>query len=145
MSAPHLVPAPATGTPTLPLFLYGTLKPGEVRWFALDGRTVGEPVEAHVPGHLYDTGWGYPAWVPADEGSVPGVVLALAPETAAAVWAEVCEIEGGVEGEYAPVETRTLDGTSVLAFPYHVAPGSPVPQGFIRIAAWHHGPVAMEV
>ena len=144
MTSPRLAPVPSSGAPSLPLFLYGTLKPGESRWFALEGRTVGEARPAQVPGHLYDTGWGYPAWVPADEGVVPGIVLALDPRTAAAAWAEVCEIEGGVVGEYAPVETLTLDGTAVLAFPYHVPPGTTVPEGFQRIAVWHHGPVPLE-
>ena len=144
MTPPRLVPVPSSGAPALPLFLYGTLKPGEVRWFALEGRTIGQPRHAEVPGRLYDTGWGYPAWVPADDGVVPGVVLALDPLTAAAAWAEVCDIEGGVEGEYAPVETCTLDGEAVLAFPYHLPPGAPVPEGFRRIVAWHHGPVPLD-
>ena len=132
---------PDTGHPALPLFVYGTLQPAEVRWFALAGRTLGDPVPDAVAGRLYDTGWGYPAWVPGPDGAVPGVALRLDPVTAAETWSEVCRIEGGVEGEYAPVETVTLAGRPVLAFPYHVAPGSVLPAGFRLIAAWRQGPV----
>lgn len=58
---------------SLPLFVYGTLAPGEVRWFALSGRIVGDPIPDAVTGHLYDTGWDYPAWVPGPStGECPG-------------------------------------------------------------------------
>ena len=47
-------------TPTH-LFVYGTLRPGEVRWHHLQPYVVDDGVDDTAAGHLFDTGLGYPA------------------------------------------------------------------------------------
>ena len=63
----------------LPVFVYGTLRPGESRWPLI--RDVVESVEeATLLGRVVDTGRGYPALLLDGSGTVPGVLVHLAPE-----------------------------------------------------------------
>ena len=55
-----------TGTAVRHLFVYGTLRPGEVRWHHLEPFVVGDGIDSTVRGDLYDTGLDYPAAVFAD-------------------------------------------------------------------------------
>jgi gamma-glutamylcyclotransferase (GGCT)/AIG2-like uncharacterized protein YtfP len=43
------------------LFVYGTLRPGDVRWHFLAPFAADHGVDDGVDGHLFDTGLGYPA------------------------------------------------------------------------------------
>jgi len=124
----------------MPVFVYGTLQPGEVRWFALDGKVLvpeGEPDT--VRGRLWDTGFDYPA-LTLDEPavSVPGHVLRLLPDTAIDTWTLLVDIEGGVDSSYQPQIITTESGVRALAFPYSAAP----PDHFVAITRWRHGPQA---
>ena len=47
--------------PVAHLFVYGTLRPGEVRWRFLEPFVVDEGVADAAIGQLFDTGLGYPA------------------------------------------------------------------------------------
>ncbi|MGI6356715.1 MAG: gamma-glutamylcyclotransferase family protein [Lentisphaeria bacterium] len=66
------------------LAVYGTLMKGErnEHWGA-DARS---RVPCTIQGALYDTGWGYPAFVPDDDGrDVTAELLELTPETLARI------------------------------------------------------------
>jgi len=128
-------------------FLYGTLMPGHLRWgliapFAVSSRA------ARVDGQLYDTGRGWPAarfaaplgvapvaGPDAVEGAtVPGWLVELAPTAAAALLAQLDEVEGaavawepasgapaplvvpGFAGSYRRVRVRTADGDEAWAY-----------------------------
>lgn len=121
-----------------PLFVYGTLQPGESRWFALRDAVAGAPRRAEVAGAVWDTGYAYPAWTPSPAGIVPGQLLHLRPESAVETWRLVVEIEGGVTGVYVPALVLTATDEVALAFLY-----DDDPTGFVRIAAWDHGPVPL--
>ena len=52
-----LLLSPVVDGELLPVFVYGTLQPDEVRWFALEGRVRNPQGEADaVTGRLWDTG-----------------------------------------------------------------------------------------
>ena len=91
------------------LFVYGTLMPGEALWPALAPFAVSwQAVSA--PGHLWDTGHGYPG-VRFDPGGSPvtGVLVVLDPARAA----EAVELLDEIEDEgrlYRRVEVATSAG-----------------------------------
>ena len=58
------------------LFVYGTLRPGDVAWELLRPHVIGTPVATSVLGALYDTGRGYPA-LRTGTDVVPGWVVTL--------------------------------------------------------------------
>ena len=58
------------------LFVYGTLMPGRLRWPLIADDVVRQRPSA-VPGTLYDTGLGYPAFVVGGDHRVPGWLLGL--------------------------------------------------------------------
>jgi len=121
----------------LPVFVYGTLQPGEVRWFALEGRVLDESGEPdHVVGQLWDTGLGYPALTLDGTSLCPGHVIRLAPSTAVETWRDLVAIEGGVDSTYQPAIITTVSGVRALAFPY----GSSPPPHFRPITRWRLGP-----
>lgn len=133
-----LVDSPYVDDHLMPVFVYGTLQPGEVRWFALEGRVVDDAGEPdHVLGRLWDTGRDFPA-LTLDHPAVlvPGRVLRLRAESAMATWALLVEIEGGADSAYQPAVITTVSGVRALAFPY----GAPPPDDFVSIRAWRHGP-----
>ena len=94
------------------VFVYGTLMPGESRWPALRRYAVSwGPATAR--GRLWDTGRGYPA-VRFDQSgdAVPGVLVTIAPESAAVAVALLDRIEG--EGVlYRRVWVATSGGPAV--------------------------------
>lgn len=85
--------APNHQAKALPLFVYGTLRPGESRWPALRDM-VERSEEASVMGRLFDTGRGYPALSLAGADEVPGMLLHLAPDAAVRAMREADSIEG---------------------------------------------------
>ncbi|MFJ5728086.1 gamma-glutamylcyclotransferase family protein [Streptomyces paradoxus] len=115
---------------TLPFFVYGTLRPGEVNHdLFLRGRTRSEE-----PGRLADTvlyaGPGYPYAVEEPGGGVVrGELVTALPEAYAGLLAELDRLE-----EYAPGDPRSLyerverkvvreaDGVAVRAWVYVAAP-----------------------
>ncbi|HEX4703645.1 MAG TPA: gamma-glutamylcyclotransferase family protein [Pseudonocardiaceae bacterium] len=92
------------------LFVYGTLMPGDVAWHLLQPHVTGEPVPAHVPGALHDTGLGYPALC-AGDANVPGWTVRLrSPATA------LTELDAYEGAEYRRV--RVVDSTGALCWTY---------------------------
>ncbi|PWI20830.1 hypothetical protein DI272_33780 [Streptomyces sp. Act143] len=114
--------------PSLPFFVYGTLRPGEPNHNRfLDGRTrAEEPARLHGAA-LYD-GPGYPYAVE-EPGTVRGDLVTARPEAYAALLVALDRLE-----EYAPGDPRNLyerverevvreaDGTPVRAWVYVAAP-----------------------
>ena len=56
------------------LFVYGTLRPGDVRWHLLEPFVVDEGWPDTISGRLFDTGLDYPAAI-LDERAEPGGVI----------------------------------------------------------------------
>ena len=99
--------------PTVVIAAYGTLRSGESN--AHFCRNAISRRRAEIPGSLYDTGRGYPAYVP--EGGTPVVVELI--EISLSDWAGVDRLEG-----YPRLYGRTLleftleDGSTVPAWIY---------------------------
>lgn len=119
----------------LPLFVYGTLMPGHLRWPVLEPHAVGwRPAAAE--GHLYDTGQGWPAavFIPGDD-LVRGWAVDLRPEVAELVMAHLDEVEGVAEGLFRRVEVALLGDDPAVAYEL-----GPTPAGLLRIPAWTDQP-----
>lgn len=139
MSSPHV--SPIGDGELLPVFVYGTLQPGEVRGFAMQGRVVdAQGVTDHVRGRLWDTGFQYPALTLDGDNRVPGLVMHLLAETADETWQLLVDIEGGVDSTYVPTIVETESGTTAVVFAYCAEP----PSYFAPIAAWRGGPIAFD-
>ena len=98
------------------LFVYGTLRPGEVRWHHLEPFVVGEAVDTSVAGQLYDTGLSYPAAVFGGPGRIVGRVYPLVPERLDAALAHLDEVEGAVRGGYTRGAGTTDSGHAAWAY-----------------------------
>jgi len=112
------------------LFVYGTLRPGDVRWHFLAPFVVDDGWLDTVPGQLFDTGLDYPAAMFDDEGTIVGHTFALLVESAARALEVLDEVEGIVDGEYSRVMVRT--GRGVDAWAYASGSGldlTPIPSG----------------
>jgi gamma-glutamylcyclotransferase (GGCT)/AIG2-like uncharacterized protein YtfP len=97
------------------LFVYGTLRPGGVRWHHLAPFVdEGSGADALVDGALYDTGHGYPAARFDEPGTIVGKVYALLDPDAAL--AHLDEVEGAVAGLYHRVVVHTHDGAEAWAY-----------------------------
>ena len=100
------------------LFVYGTLRPGDVRWPILEPFVADGGVDDAVAGVVYDTGVGYPAAVFGGEDIITGRTYSLRLETLdqalAALDAEECSVEGG----YHRVELVTETGVTAWAYQY---------------------------
>jgi gamma-glutamylcyclotransferase (GGCT)/AIG2-like uncharacterized protein YtfP len=121
----------------LPLFVYGTLMPGHLRWGVLEPHAVGWRPAA-VEGHLYDTAQGWPAAVfrPGPD-LVKGWAVDLRPEVAGVVMDHLDEVEGVDQGLFRRVEVALLGGERVAAYEL-----GPAPAGLSRIADWEGHPEA---
>ena len=85
--------------------MYGTLRPGEVRWHHLERFVVGEGIDTTVSGDVYDTGLGYPAAIFGGDNTVRGRLYQLSPVSAALEHLD--EVEGAVRGLYRRVVIET--------------------------------------
>jgi gamma-glutamylcyclotransferase (GGCT)/AIG2-like uncharacterized protein YtfP len=115
---------------TLPFFVYGTLRPGEVNHgLFLRGRTRSEEPGRLADAVLYE-GPGYPYAVEEPGGgAVSGELVTALPEAYAGLLAELDRLEEYVPGDprslYERVErkvVRDTDGAAVLAWVYVAAP-----------------------
>jgi gamma-glutamylcyclotransferase (GGCT)/AIG2-like uncharacterized protein YtfP len=125
---------PVSGVPSADdwpdrVFVYGTLRPGDVAWWRIAPHVVDEPRVTRLPGTLYDTGLGYPALHPEPTGDpVPGWTLRL--RSPARALAELDEYEGAC---YRRV--RVVDSTGRLCWTYL---WSAAVDGMARLAnGWH--------
>jgi len=115
----------------LPLFVYGTLMPGHLRWAVLEPHALSWRPAA-VEGHLYDTGEGWPAAVfRPGEDLVKGWAVDLDPAVADVVLAHLDEVEGVEQGLFRRVEVALLDGEPAVAYELGTDPAA-----LARIAEW---------
>jgi gamma-glutamylcyclotransferase (GGCT)/AIG2-like uncharacterized protein YtfP len=102
------------------LFVYGTLRPGEVRWQHLepyvDGDGIDTGIDTSVAGELYDTGLQYPAAMFGGDARILGRVYPLASERVSAALAHLDEVEGAVRGLYHRVVVATESGHDAWAY-----------------------------
>lgn len=96
------------------LFVYGTLRPGEVRWRHLEPFVVGDGADTFVPGDVYDTGLEYPAAKFGGDGRITGRVYELT--RLAEALAHLDAVEGAVRGLYRRVVVQTESGHSAWAY-----------------------------
>jgi gamma-glutamylcyclotransferase (GGCT)/AIG2-like uncharacterized protein YtfP len=109
----------AAGPPPLHLFVYGTLRRGEVRWQYLAPLLAGPLRADAVSGRLYDTGRGYPAAVfGATGGTITGETGQLRSDGLADALALLDEIEGAVHDLYRRVVVTTAGGVVAWAYEY---------------------------
>jgi gamma-glutamylcyclotransferase (GGCT)/AIG2-like uncharacterized protein YtfP len=59
------------------VFVYGTLRPSGRAWSLMGPLVVGAPIDAWLPGRVYDTGRGYPALRLGGPGLAHGTLLTL--------------------------------------------------------------------
>ena len=115
----------------LPLFVYGTLMPGHLRWAVLEPHAVSWRPAA-VEGHLYDTGQGWPAAVfTPGEDLVRGWAVDLDPAVVDVVMAHLDEVEGVEHGLFRRVEVTLLGGEPVVSYELGTRPDA-----LARIPEW---------
>ena len=100
------------------LFVYGTLRPGDVRWSLLERYVADEGVDDTTAGRVYDTGLDYPAAVFGDGGLISGRTYRLKSELLAEALAVLDEEEDTVAGLYRRVRIRTTSGIEAWAYAY---------------------------
>ena len=98
------------------VFVYGTLRPGDLRWRFLAPFVVDDGWFDSVPGQLFDTGLDYPAAVFNDVGTISGHTFGLLDESSDRALDALDEIEGVVEGGFARVMVRTARGVDAWAY-----------------------------
>lgn len=102
---------------TFHLFVYGTLRPGEVRWQHLEPFVVGEGIDTTVAGEVYDTGLDYPAARFGNRSGgdrIIGRVYELTRLDEALAHLDL--VEGAVRGLYQRVEVTTSSGHVAWAY-----------------------------
>lgn len=100
------------------LFVYGTLRPGDVRWGLLAPYVVDDGVADRVPGQLFDTGLDYPAATFGGDGIVHGQTFMLHADTLDECLALLDEEEDTVAGLYRRIEIVTESGARAWAYEY---------------------------
>ncbi len=112
------------------LFVYGTLRPGDVRWAILQPFVVDGGMPDSVSGHLFDTGFDYPAAVFRPDGTIHGHTFSLLSKSIDHALSVLDEVEDIVGGEYHRVTVRTHLGLDAWAYAYgaglHL---TPIPSG----------------
>lgn len=106
------------------LFVYGTLRPGELRWPFLAPFVVDDGHDDSAPGALYDTGLGYPAALFDDDGTtICGRTYGLLEASLGRALTELDRVEGAVRGLYERVVVTTGTGVSAWAYQFGSDPG----------------------
>jgi gamma-glutamylcyclotransferase (GGCT)/AIG2-like uncharacterized protein YtfP len=100
------------------LFVYGTLRPGEVRWAFLEPFVDGEGDDDTASGALYDSGRGYPAARFDQPGLIHGRRYRLRAESMAEALGSLDEVEAAVELLFRRVAVRTTTGIEAWAYEY---------------------------
>ncbi len=109
------VPAP------IHLFVYGTLRPGDVRWHHLSPFVVDDGWKDTAAGSVFDTGLDYPAAVFDGSGTIHGRTYALLSASQRRCLELLDEVEGVVDGAYR--RTRITTGTGTIAWSYEYGSG----------------------
>ena len=100
------------------LFVYGTLRPGEVRWRFLEPFVVDEGHEDTAQGTLFDTGNGYPAAKFGGSDVIKGRVYELQASRTDEALALLDEVESGVLDLFRRVSITTGTGHPAWAYEY---------------------------
>ena len=100
------------------LFVYGTLRPGDVRWPFLESFVADVGTADTTAGEVFDTGLDYPAAVFGGPGSIVGRTYRLLPERVDEALALLDRVEGAVDGLYRRVRVTTGRGLTAWAYAY---------------------------
>lgn len=100
------------------LFVYGTLRPGDVRWSFLAPFVADDGVDDAVTGSLFDTGLDYPAAVFDQGGTIVGRTYELRADRLDEALDVLDEEEDTVLGLYRRVEAVTERGVRAWAYEY---------------------------
>ena len=100
------------------VFVYGTLRPGDVRWPMLEPFVVDAGSLDTTDGSLFDTGLDYPAAVFGTGDTIVGQTLALLETSLDRALRVLDHVEDVVGGEYARVRLRTGLGIDAWAYAY---------------------------
>jgi len=100
------------------LFVYGTLRRGDVRWHFLEPFVVDDGNDDTVAGDVYDTGCDYPAAIFRTSGTIHGRAYELVQATRQRCLEILDEVEGVVDGDYRRVEITTSAGVRCWAYEY---------------------------
>jgi gamma-glutamylcyclotransferase (GGCT)/AIG2-like uncharacterized protein YtfP len=100
------------------LFVYGTLRPGDVRWALLQRFVDDEGVDDTAAGLVFDTGLDYPAAVFGEGGKIRGRTYRLKADIVAEALAVLDEEEDTVAGLYRRVRVTTAAGIEAWAYAY---------------------------
>lgn len=112
------------------VFVYGTLRTGDVRWHLLEPFVVDDGWPDTVPGELFDTGFDYPAAVFGATGTIIGQTFALLETSFDHALATLDDVEDVVEGEYTRVTVTTGRGVTAWAYAYGAGAAlTPIPSG----------------
>ena len=112
------------------LFVYGTLRPGDVRWTILERFVADAGVDDTTTGQLFDTGCGYPAALFGGDGTISGRTYRLRAEVLDEALAVLDDEEGSVRGLYRRVAITTGNGESAWAYSYGAGLDlTPIPSG----------------
>ncbi len=98
------------------VFVYGTLRPGDVRWHLLEPFVVDGGWRDSVTGQLFDTGLDYPAALFDGDGTIHGHTFALLESSASRALDVLDDVEGIVDGEYSREIVRTARGVDAWAY-----------------------------
>ncbi len=100
------------------LFVYGTLRPGDVRWPLLEPFVDDEGVDDTAAGAVFDTGLDYPAAVFGGSGRLTGRTYLLRADTVDEALRVLDLEEDTVAGLYRRVEITTGNGLAAWAYEY---------------------------
>jgi gamma-glutamylcyclotransferase (GGCT)/AIG2-like uncharacterized protein YtfP len=100
------------------LFVYGTLRPGDVRWSLLAPFAADDGSDDTVPGELFDTGLDYPAAMFGGTSTIVGRTFELRADRLDEALTVLDEVEGTVLGLYRRVRVTTSRGVSAWAYEY---------------------------
>ena len=112
------------------LFVYGTLRPGDVRWPLLERYVDDEGEDDTATGRVFDTGLDYPAAIFGGDGQIHGRIYRLNAALLDEGLAALDEEEETVTGLYRRVRITT--GRGVEAWAYAYGDGldlTPIPSG----------------
>lgn len=100
------------------LFVYGTLRPGDVRWPLLAPFAADDGVDDVVAGLLFDTGCDYPAAIFGGASAIRGRTYLLHEHLLGDALTILDEEEASVPGSYRRVSLTTRRGTPAWAYAY---------------------------
>ncbi len=107
------------------LFVYGTLRFGDVRWKFLEPFVIDEGMPDAVAGELFDTGAGYPAALFGSGGTIIGHRYELLPDREAESLRVLDDVESAVTGLYHRIRITTGGGVECWAYQYGLTADDP--------------------